>query len=370
MRRDDSSENDSSEDERTKRARKKGPTAPPGSKTWQDKFSCISKNTSTDKDSNSDPNARTISILQQMSDYYSRTQDHWRTIAYRKAVSALKCQTHKIASKEEALTIPGIGTRLADKIEEIVYTDRLRRLENTSFDASDRALQLFLQIYGVGLAQASQWIQQGHRTLADLTAKATLTKNQKVGIDRFHDFNARIPREEVERHAKIVSDAFAKEDPAMEVIVGGSYRRGAKDSGDVDFIITKPNCSLETLQVIVFQTVIPKLFAENYLKCTLASASASSSHSHHKYAESGGGGSKWHGAAALPSSPLSTGKARALWRRIDFLLVPYEERGAALIYFTGNDIFNRSIRLLARKKGMRLNQHGLWRDVLRDGGGG
>jgi DNA polymerase IV len=47
------------------------------------------------------------------------------------------------------------------------------------------------------------------------------------------------------------------------------------------------------------------------------------------------------------------------------LLVPEEEMGAALIYFTGNDIFNRSMRLLASKKGMRLNQRGLYADVMR-----
>jgi DNA polymerase IV len=46
--------------------------------------------------------------------------------------------------------------------------------------------------------------------------------------------------------------------------------------------------------------------------------------------------------------------------------VPEEEMGAALLYFTGNDIFNRSMRLLASKKGMRLNQRGLYRDVIRD----
>jgi DNA polymerase IV len=39
--------------------------------------------------------------------------------------------------------------------------------------------------------------------------------------------------------------------------------------------------------------------------------------------------------------------------------------GAALIYFTGNDIFNRSMRLLASKKGYRLNQRGLYKDVIR-----
>jgi len=39
--------------------------------------------------------------------------------------------------------------------------------------------------------------------------------------------------------------------------------------------------------------------------------------------------------------------------------------GVALLYFTGNDIFNRSMRLLTSKKGMRLNQHTLFKDVMR-----
>ena len=39
-----------------------------------------------------------------------------------------------------------------------------------------------------------------------------------------------------------------------------------------------------------------------------------------------------------------------------------------MIYFTGNDIFNRSVRLLASKMGMRLNQRGLYKDVLRGKG--
>lgn len=46
--------------------------------------------------------------------------------------------------------------------------------------------------------------------------------------------------------------------------------------------------------------------------------------------------------------------------------VPYDELGAALIYFTGNDIFNRSLRLKARHMGLSLNQRGLFKDVIRD----
>lgn len=46
---------------------------------------------------------------------------------------------------------------------------------------------------------------------------------------------------------------------------------------------------------------------------------------------------------------------------------PETEYGAALIYFTGNDIFNRSIRLLASKRQMRLNQRGFYKNVIRRG---
>ncbi|CAL8583292.1 hypothetical protein XPA_008919 [Xanthoria parietina] len=305
----------------------------------------MEKHTGTEDESN--PNARTIEVLKQMMDYYDRTNEHWKTIAYRKAIAALKKRTRKITTKEEALAIPFIGSRLAGKIEEIVFTNRLRRLENTNFDSADIALQLFLKIYGVGHSQASLWINQGHRTLNDLLTKATLTTNQKIGIEHIDDFATRIPRDEVEHHGRIVRNAIHKEDPAIEITIGGSCRRGAPDSGDVDFIITKPDASMETLRTIILDTVIPSLFQHHYLRHALASSTARSD------------GSKWHGCATLPGSKI--------WHRIDFLLVPHAEMGAALIYFTGNDIFNRSIRLLASRKGMRLNQRGLWTDVLRGG---
>lgn len=333
---------DSDNDDRVKKSDKLKARNPSFGKSWQAKFTCMEKHTGTENQAN--PNARTIEVLKQMTDYYDRTNDHWRTIAYRKAIAALKKQTRKITTREEAFAIPFIGSRLAVKIEEIVFTNRLRRLENTNFDSADTALQLFLKIYGVGHSQASLWINQGYRTLNDLLTKATLTTNQKIGIEHIDDFATRISRAEVEHHGRIVRDAIHKEDPAIEITIGGSYRRGAPDSGDVDFIITKPDASMETLRTIILDTVIPSLFRANYLQHALASTSRSD-------------GSKWHGCATLPGSKI--------WHRIDFLLVPHAEIGAALIYFTGSDIFNRSIRLLASRKGMRLNQRGLWKDVLR-----
>ncbi|KNE71616.1 hypothetical protein AMAG_20460 [Allomyces macrogynus ATCC 38327] len=52
-------------------------------------------------------------------------------------------------------------------------------------------------------------------------------------------------------------------------------------------------------------------------------------------------------------------------RRIDLLWVPIDELGASLLYFTGSDVFNRSMRLYAHRKGMSLNQHGLFANVVR-----
>jgi DNA polymerase IV len=302
----------------------------------------MQKHDSTSKTSN--PNARTIEILQEMLDYYTRTGDHWRSLAYRKAISALRNQSKRVITRTQALAIPGIGSRLADKVEEIVFTDRLRRLDNANTTAEERLLQEFMGVYGAGLSHASRWVAQGFKSLEDLKTKATLTQSQRIGIERYFDFSQRIPRDEVRAHGEFVRRVVQEENPDMQVIIGGSYRRGAADSGDIDLLITKPDATIKEIRTFMLDIIVPKLFQQGFLQVGLATTSRDD-------------GSKWHGASKLPNIQL--------WRRIDLLFVPGSELGAALIYFTGNDIFNRSIRLLASKKSMRLNQRGLYADVLR-----
>ncbi|KAH7095653.1 hypothetical protein FB567DRAFT_35494 [Paraphoma chrysanthemicola] len=296
--------------------------------------------------SEQNPNARTIQVLEEVCKHYDQMQDHWRTLAYRKGITTLKKQTKKITTAKQAAGLPFIGQRLADKIEEIVLTDRLRKLDNTRDDPLDAVLRLFLGVYGAGLVQANKWIQAGHRTLSDLQKSAKLTDSHKIGIEHYADFNARIPRTEVEAHGAFVKQVLARIDPKFEATIMGSYRRGAKDSGDIDMILTCPGASQATLRTVIFDSLVPQLFKSNFLKASLTTSRSNDS-----------SGTKWHGASCLPNS--------SVWRRMDFLLVSEEEMGAALIYFTGNDIFNRSMRLLARKKGMRLNQRGLYKDVKR-----
>ncbi|KAF2632282.1 hypothetical protein BU25DRAFT_384119 [Macroventuria anomochaeta] len=310
----------------------------------QSGFQCMDP--STGGYSSQNPNACTIQILEEMGRHYDQMQDQWHTLAYRRGVTTLKKQTTKISTAKQAAALPFIGPRLARKIEEIVLTNRLRKLDNIKDDSLDQVLRLFLGVYGAGLVQANKWIQAGHRTLEDLLTRARLTDSQKVGLEHYSDFNTRIPRAEVAAHGAVVIKALKKLDPRFEATVMGSYRRGAKDSGDIDMIITRPGMSLSQIRTIVFDILVPHLFNADFLKVSLATMRSNDA-----------SGTKWHGASCLPGSKT--------WRRMDFLVVPEYEMGAALIYFTGNDIFNRSIRLLARKKGMRLNQKGLYKDVKR-----
>ncbi|KAF8458968.1 hypothetical protein BGX38DRAFT_1150883 [Terfezia claveryi] len=326
---------------------------------FQAAFQCMYKHDGEGEHQN--PNERTIQVLSEMQKYYEMIGDHWRSLSYRKAITILKKQTAKIVFAEEAVRLPCIGERLAQKIEEIglflciicvlltadrsiVFTNHLKRLDYAKLEPGDALLKLFLGVYGAGTTQAQRWIAAGHKNLEDLLQKAKLTENQKIGVEHYDDFNTRIPREEVQRHGDVVIKAALEIDSKLQLDIMGSFRRGAKDCGDIDIIITKRGATNVELKGILDE-LVKRLFAIDFLQWTLATSHRDDS------------GSKWHGASRIQPG--------ARWRRLDFLLVPWKERGAALIYFTGNDIFNRSLRLLASKKGYRLNQRGLYKDVMR-----
>jgi DNA polymerase IV len=312
---------------------------------WQDKFTCMHKHTGASGDQG--PNAQTLSVLQELADYYDQTRDQWRSKSYRQAISALRKHPTKVTTKEEGMRVFGIGTSIAEKIEKIVRTSHLRKLDSTKMDERQQILNKFLKIYGVGLHAAERWASAGYKTLDDLLQKAELTDNQRIGIAHYDDFNTRVPRAEVELHAATVTKALKGLDKGYKSYTMGSYRRGAQNSGDIDLLITKAGASIDSIRTTVMDRLVPLLTQQGFLVAALAQTSQAD-------------GTKWHGASCLPGS--------SVWRRIDFLLVPEEELGAALLYFTGNDVFNRSMRLLASKKGMRLNQRGLYKDVLRDYG--
>lgn len=234
---------------------------------------------------------------------------------------------------------------------------------------------LLENIYGVGTRTSLRWYKQGVRTLEDAKKRDDLSNVQRIGIERYYDFLKKIPREETKRHFETVKEALRDLDPDAECICMGSYRRGRQECGDIDIIITKqhspgPDANgaiMKELRHLLLQLIVV-LFKQGFLKCALAGPDPRDYQNDLDLMESsylnstpqfgfGEGLSKWYGASLLEDV--------GIWRRIDFLLVPPDELGAALLYFTGNGLFNRTIRLLAHKKGYRLNQHGLYSNVIR-----
>ncbi|RDL41912.1 uncharacterized protein BP5553_01891 [Venustampulla echinocandica] len=346
---DSDNSDDSRERSPNRAAWKKRRKGPKGTMN-QENFSCMTGGTGTSSKSN--PNAATIESFKELASYYERIRDPWRPMAYRRAVTALRKQTKKVVSKDEALLIPYVGESIAEKIQEIAIKGHLRKLDYAKLEPNDLILQTFTKIYGVGLTQAYKWIQQGYKTLDDIKSHVRLNDNQRIGIDHYDDFNTRIPQDQMTSLGEIVKKAVAGIDADVEVIIGGSYRRGATSSGDIDFILSKPGTQSSSDLLPFLNTLVTHLTETGFLAAALAVPRSCSSASD--------SGSKWHGVCVLPGNPI--------WRRIDFLLVPEPEMGAALLYFTGDDIFNRSMRLLASKRGMRLNQRGLYKDVLRGPG--
>ncbi|KAI1300348.1 hypothetical protein F5Y03DRAFT_233644 [Xylaria venustula] len=313
----------------------------------QDRFMCMRGGTKDKRPRG--PNSDVIRLLEEMVEEHILSDDNWRVQSYRKAIATLRRQPKKIRTAKEAAALNNIGISLAKHIEEIVSTGRFEKLDEIRREPSREALKVFSNIYGVGVATAKKWVELGHRTLHDLRMKVNLSVNQKVGVDYYDDLLTRIPRAEVKALGDHVKDVAATIDPAVELIVGGSYRRGADSSGDIDLIMTKNGTSSTQDLVPFLEKLVEVLTKEGFLTAALAS------HRHD-------GGNKWHGCCVLPETAFPGPKEeyRPLWRRIDFLLVPETEIGAALIYFTGNDLFNRSMRLLARKKNMKLNHKGLF----------
>ncbi|CAN6652703.1 hypothetical protein TRVA0_026S00540 [Trichomonascus vanleenenianus] len=284
------------------------------------------------------PNEHIIKIFTELMQHYEDIDDEWRMMSYRKAIATLKYIDYPVKTKEQAAKLTGIGDRLAGKIEVINRTGELPELEEARKDERGGIMAKFKKIFGVGPAIAREWYQKGYRTLDDIAKNADLNHAQKVGLEHYDDFTKPMSREVVKKHYDVFVEELEKVDKDTKTFLMGSYRRVEKQCNDIDIILTKPDAEMEELQRIL-SAVVEKLSDKGFIKAQLSTHSDAT---------------RWFGASAIEGDPT--------WRRIDVLCVPWEERGASLIYYTGNDLFNRSIRLLASRKGMVLNQKGLFKE--------
>ncbi|CAF0842679.1 unnamed protein product [Rotaria sp. Silwood1] len=296
------------------------------------------------------PNEKIIEKLREMSKLYLITNDKGRSIAYQKAIEALKRCTHPIRSYEEIKALPYVKQSLADKIWEIIRTNGLVKL--SAFQSRDdvATLALFAGVWGAGTETTKQWFAQGFRTLDDLRKRARLTRTQQIGLQYYNDFNTRIPRDEVTRIETIVKQTADEVVPGLMIETCGSYRRLKPSCGDIDMLITFKD-GKRHLHESVLAPLIDKLKDTGFLTDDLINHSETSSSTGHVSEQM-----TYFGVCRLP-------EPGSLYRRIDLIFIPANEWACSLLYFTGSAMFNRSMRRLARRLNMSLSQHGLFHGV-------
>lgn len=294
-------------------------------------------------------NQAVIDKLQEMANLYRNSNDKWRAYGYQKAITTLKKCHRPVTTYEEIRMLPGIGSRLAEKIVEIMETGSLTKLEEYQTDADIAVMDLFGQIWGIGPAQAKRWVDLGYRTYDDLRTKAKLSHNQMIGLKYCQEFLQRIPRDEVTEIENVVREAAESIRPGLLIQTCGSYRRGKATCGDCDILIThRDGVSHEYLLF----PLVDKLKASGFLIDDLVHTD--------KHDEENRVHMRYFGVCRLPGE-------NRLARRIDIIIVPYSEHACALLYFTGSMLFNRSMRQLADENNMYLSQHRLHVGVIRMG---
>lgn len=288
-------------------------------------------------------NRHITDTLKEMVKTYKSTNDKWRAYSYEKAIGILKKEPKEITSREEARNLRGIGDSLADKIWEIIQSGHLRKLNEFQSSEQLQVLNLLTNVWGAGPHTAKLWYQQGYRSLKDLEEKVVLTKQQKVGLRYYDDFLERMSREEVSAIERIVSENTQKVVAGSIVQVCGSYRRGKETCGDIDILISHPDG--ESHQGLLSR-LLSQLKEIKFITDDLTEIEENGNHR------------KYMGVCLSPLFPDRH-------RRIDIIVSPYSEYACALVHFTGSAHFNRSIRHLAKTKGMSLSEHALRTGVVR-----
>lgn len=238
-----------------------------------------------------------------------------------------------IVNEEKLTQIPGIGGDLSEKIKEFVIKGKIQAYEELKKSIPDGLLSL-LDIPSVGPKTAKLLFEQLNiKSIPDLEKAIQKGKLKGIfGIKEKTISNILKGIEVVKRgrerltldHAALVADEFIsrlKKLPEVKKIASvGSLRRQKETVRDIDILVTSKT---------------PKKIMDTFVK--------------------------------LPSvrEVLAAGETKASIRtkddvQVDCRVVEEKSFGAALLYFTGSKDFNIKLRQIAIKKGMKLNEYGLF----------
>ena len=287
-------------------------------------------------------NEHITSVLEVLMENYYLLKDKARAFAYRFAIAALKSHPEKIVCEEQAENLQKVGKAIRKKIGEILETGSLKRVKAMEDMERLKAMKVLSTVWGIGATTASNLFSLGYRTIEDLKRKVPdcLNENQRVCLELYEEIEMKIPRDEVRIISEIVVNQARELMPRYEITANtcGSYRRGKEFCGDIDVLLTFENI----LEHKAFLSELVKaLHRRNLITHTLVLSLDIKKHENFSFS----------GIAKLENG---------IHRRLDIKIYPKKTYAWALMHFTGSASFNRSIRLFAKNKGLKLTDEGLF----------
>jgi DNA polymerase (family 10) len=233
--------------------------------------------------------------------------------------------------------VPGIGESSVERISEFLRTGHISEFEEMALRVPPGVLEM-LAISSVGVKTAHQlWKEAGITTVAELKKHLTDGTMPKMkGFGEKKQLKIRQNMEFMEEAGKRIGigwalplaesycGAVAKVPGVAQVQYCGSLRRGRETVGDIDILICAGPDTVPAVTAAVL--------AHEQTRQTL-----------------GAGETK-----------ISIRTEAGL--QVDFRIVAAQHWGAALQYFTGSKEHNVRVRELAVKRGLKLNEWGLFRD--------
>ncbi len=274
-------------------------------------------------------------ILNSIADILELQEIKFKPQAYRKAalsVEGLAEDIQEVYDRGELKNIPGVGEKIAQKIEEILTTGKLDYFEKLKKDIKinleemnsipglgpKKIRALYQQLKIRNLEELEKAIKDGRvqklRGFGEETAKNLL---QGIAFARGK------PPRFLYAHAwpivKNIQEQLSKIPAVQKIEVAGSFRRGKETVGDLDFLAV----SKEPEKVMEAFVGLPDV------------------------------------KEILVKGPAKSSIRMSNGMQIDLRVVQEHEFGAALLYFIGSKEHNVELRKLALSKSYTLNEYGL-----------
>jgi DNA polymerase/3'-5' exonuclease PolX len=276
---------------------------------------------------NSEEKDKIIFIFDELRKIHEVLGNQYQVNAYKNAIKQFKTSNQ-----------PHVGKKLKVKIDEILKTGKLQELEDLKRNPDIVALQNLNKIKGFGSKYINYIVKHFKaRNINDVKKlvkdkKIKINDQQRIGIKYYHDLNQKIPLKEAQYITSClekIAKLFIKKDIKMTLV--GSFKRGKKESKDVDIVMISksddPNLLIDLREYLLNNNVFHDCFVsgETRFSCLIKTT----------------------------KSPFA--------RQVDILYVPHEDYYTALLHFSSGEVFNRKIRIIAKKKGMKLSERGLFK---------